>query len=215
MINLCFHGIGTPGRALEPDEGQFWIEPEQFEELLSAAQELPSVDLSFDDGNASDFSIALPALVERGLTASFFVIAGRLGHPGSLRADDVRALAEAGMGIGSHGMRHRPWRSLDEQAVREEFEEAREAIEEATGRPVGQAACPFGAYDRSTLRALKNHAYSRVYTVDRRPSRTDAWLQGRYVIRRSDTPDAVRGFGHDGFPRSLVLAAKTTAKRWR
>ena len=76
MINFCFHGIGTPGRDLEPDEDQFWIGREHFEELLSVAQELPSVELSFDDGNASDFSIALPALVERGLTASFFVISG-------------------------------------------------------------------------------------------------------------------------------------------
>jgi peptidoglycan/xylan/chitin deacetylase (PgdA/CDA1 family) len=215
MINLCFHGIGAPGRELEPDEEQFWIEPERFEDLLTAAQELQDVGLSFDDGNASDFSIALPALAERGLTASFFVISSRLGQPGSLDAEQVRALAEAGMEIGSHGMHHRPWRSLGEVAVREELDEARKTIEEASGRPVEQAACPFGAYDRGTLQALKRHGYTRVYTVDRRPSRASAWLQGRYVIRSDDTPDTVRGFGHDGLPRSLVLAAKTTAKRWR
>jgi peptidoglycan/xylan/chitin deacetylase (PgdA/CDA1 family) len=215
VINLCFHGIGAPGRELEPDEEQFWIEPERFEELLAVAQQLPDVGLSFDDGNASDFSIALPALVERGLAASFFVISGRLGQPGSLAAEQVRALAEAGMEIGSHGLRHRPWRSLGEDAAREELEEARKTIEEAAGHPVEQAACPFGAYDRSALRALKSRGYTRVYTVDRRPSRADAWLQGRYVIRRGDTPDTVRGFGDDGLPRSLVLAAKTTVKRWR
>lgn len=215
MINVCFHGIGTPGRELEPDEDQFWIEPERFEELLAAAQELRHVGLSFDDGNASDFSIALPALVERGLTASFFVISSRLGEPGSLDSEQVRALAEAGMEIGSHGMRHLPWRSLGDDAAREELDEARKTIEDASGRPVEQAACPFGAYDRGTLRALRSHGYTRVYTVDRRPSRPDAWLQSRYVIRRGDTQDIVRGFGHDGLSRSLVLAAKTTAKRWR
>jgi peptidoglycan/xylan/chitin deacetylase (PgdA/CDA1 family) len=215
VINVCFHGIGTPGRELEPDEDQFWIEPERFEELLAAAQELRHVGLSFDDGNASDFSIALPALVERGLTASFFVISSRLGEPGSLDSEQVRALAEAGMEIGSHGMRHLPWRSLGDDAAREELDEARKTIEDASGRPVEQAACPFGAYDRGTLRALRSHGYTRVYTVDRRPSRADAWLQSRYVIRCGDTQDIVRGFGHDGLSRSLVLAAKTTAKRWR
>ena len=45
--------------------------------------------ISFDDGNASDLEIGLPALLERGLTATFFVLAGRLGRPGSLDADEV------------------------------------------------------------------------------------------------------------------------------
>jgi peptidoglycan/xylan/chitin deacetylase (PgdA/CDA1 family) len=215
MINLGFHGIGTPERELEPEEDQYWIEPDRFEELLDVAQEMPSVRLTFDDGNASDLSIALPALVDRGLTASFFVIAGRLGQPGSLAADDVRGLSEAGMTIGTHGLRHRPWRSLDEDGYREELDEARAAIEAAAGAPVEHAACPFGAYDRRALRALKLHGFARVYTVDRRPAQADAWLQGRYVIRQGDTADTVRRFGRDPLPRSLVLAAKTTAKRWR
>jgi len=215
MINLCFHGIGTPGRELEPDEDQYWIDPDRFEELLEVAGEMPSVRITFDDGNASDISIALPALVERGLDASFFVIADRLGKAGSLSVEEVGALADAGMTIGTHGMRHRPWRSLDEEAIREELGDARTAIETASGAPVRHAACPFGAYDRRALRALRKHGFTRVYTVDRRPAHPDAWLQSRYVIRRSDTPETLRRFGRDPLPRALVLAAKTTAKRWR
>ena len=215
MINLCFHGIGTPGRELEPDEDQYWIDPDRFEELLEVAGEMPSVRITFDDGNASDISIALPALVERGLDASFFVIADRLGKAGSLSVEEVGALADARMTIGTHGMRHRPWRSLDEEAIREELGDARTAIETASGAPVRHAACPFGAYDRRALRALRKHGFTRVYTVDRRPAHPDAWLQSRYVIRRSDTPETLRRFGRDPLPRALVLAAKTTAKRWR
>jgi len=215
MINLCFHGIGTPGRELEPDEDQYWIDPDRFEELLEVAGEMPSVRITFDDGNASDISIALPALVERGLDASFFVIADRLGKAGSLSVEEVGALADARMTIGTHGMRHRPWRSLDEEAIREELGDARTAIETASGAPVRHAACPFGAYDRRALRALRKHGFTRVYTVDRRPAHPDAWLQSRYVIQRSDTPETLRRFGRDPLPRALVLAAKTTAKRWR
>ena len=215
MINLCFHGIGTPGRELEPDEDQYWIDPDRFEELLEVAGEMPSVRITFDDGNASDISIALPALVERGLDASFFVIADRLGKAGSLSVEEVGALADAGMTIGTHGMRHRPWRSLDEESIREELGDARTAIETASGAPVRHAACPFGAYDRRALRALRKHGFTRVYTVDRRPAHPDAWLQSRYVIRRSDTANTVRGFGGESAPRKLTLAAKTTVKRWR
>src|SRR3954467_1757965 len=119
IVNLCFHGIGQPDRALEPDEAQYWIDVDQFESLLTEAARNPSIQLSFDDGNASDASVALPALVARGLTATFFVIAGRLGQPGSLTVGDVRALADAGMTIGSHGMHQRAWRSPDAPAVDE------------------------------------------------------------------------------------------------
>jgi peptidoglycan/xylan/chitin deacetylase (PgdA/CDA1 family) len=215
LINLGFHGIGAPGRELEPDEKQYWIDAALFGELLDTAIELPEVRLTFDDGNASDVSVALPMLLERGLTAAFFVIAGRLGQSGSLAADDVRALAEAGMTIGTHGMRHRPWRSLDDNGYREELDEAKELLEEAADARVDQAACPYGAYDRRALRALKQREFRHVYTVDRRAARADAWLQPRYVIRRGDTAATVREFGHDSFPRALVLGAKTTVKRWR
>jgi len=95
MINLCFHGIGAPERELEADEDQFWVEPERFEALLDAAGELEDVCLTFDDGNRSDLSLALPLLRERGLTALFFVVAGRLGEPGSLSADDVEQRGQA------------------------------------------------------------------------------------------------------------------------
>jgi peptidoglycan/xylan/chitin deacetylase (PgdA/CDA1 family) len=215
LINLGFHGIGPPERELEPDEDQYWIDAARFEELLNAALELPEVRLTFDDGNTSDLSVALPMLVERGLTASFFVIAGRLGQPGSLAADDVRALAEAGMTIGTHGMQHRSWRSLDEEGYREELDEAREVLEAAAGARIDEAACPYGAYDRRALRALKRREFRRVYTVDRRTAGPDDWLQARYVIRHSDTANTVRGFGGESAPRKLTLAAKTTVKRWR
>ena len=215
MINLGFHGIGAPERGLEPDEDQYWIDAPRFEELLDTALELPEVRLTFDDGNTSDLSVALPMLVERGLTASFFVIAGWLGQPGSLAADDVRALAEAGMTIGTHGMQHRSWRSLDEEGYREELDEAREVLEAAAGARIDEAACPYGAYDRRALRALKRREFRRVYTVDRRTAGPDDWLQARYVIRRSDTANTVRGFGGESAPRKLTLAAKTTVKRWR
>jgi peptidoglycan/xylan/chitin deacetylase (PgdA/CDA1 family) len=211
MINLCFHGIGAPERELEADEDQFWVEPERFEALLDAAGELEDVRLTFDDGNRSDVAVALPALMERGLTASFFVVAGRLEEPGSLSGDDVGALAGAGMTIGTHGLRHRPWRSLDESGYREELDEARTILASTAGAPIDEAACPFGAYDRRTLRALRKRGYTRVYTVDRRPAAPQDWLQARYVIRRDDTPETLRAFGND----SLLLAAKTAAKRWR
>src|SRR5690349_24348429 len=115
IINICFHGIGTPQRELELGEDRYWISVEMFHAVLDEIRTWPSVRISFDDGNASDLEIGLPALLERGLTAEFYVLASRFGKAGSLSEEATRKLHSAGMTIGTHGMWHRPWRGMDSE----------------------------------------------------------------------------------------------------
>jgi peptidoglycan/xylan/chitin deacetylase (PgdA/CDA1 family) len=191
-VNICFHGIGTPGRELEPGEDTYWVTTDSFLSILDEVASWPSVHLSFDDGNTSDVEIALPALVERGLRAEFFVLAGRLDQPGSLGADDVRALDRAGMTIGNHGQLHQPWRGMDHAALTVELVEARATLAEVVGRPVDRAACPLGRYDRTVLTYARRLGYERVYTSDRRPARAGSWLQPRYSVRSHHTAWSLR-----------------------
>jgi peptidoglycan/xylan/chitin deacetylase (PgdA/CDA1 family) len=213
VVNLCFHGIGAPERDLEPDEDRYWVGEEQFGELLEVAGGEPRIRITFDDGNASDAEIALPALRHAGLSATFFVIAGRIGERGSLSAGQVRELSAAGMTVGNHGLRHRSWRSLDGRALEEELVEARAAIAEAAGRPVKEASCPFGEYDRQVLGALRERGYRRVFTVDEAPADPNSWLQARYTIRSTDTPASLeRILAARNGP---VASLRTAVKRWR
>src|SRR5207342_3607508 len=101
-----------------------------FDQVLDAVVGRPDVQLTFDDGNASDVEIALPSLLERGLSAEFFVLAGLLGEPGRLAADDVRELHGAGMRVGSHGWAHRDWRRIDPSLHAREFSDARQVLAE-------------------------------------------------------------------------------------
>jgi peptidoglycan/xylan/chitin deacetylase (PgdA/CDA1 family) len=218
VINLCFHGVGEPQRPLEPDEHLYWVTEERFEELLGVAADHPNVHITFDDGNASDLTIALPALQRHGLTAEFFVLAGRLDAPGSLSRAGVKALAEAGMGIGSHGMHHRPWPSLGPADLEEELRTAPEILADVTGQRVGRAACPFGAYNRRVLTALRRHGFDRIYTVDEGPAGTKGWLESRYTIRTEDTGAFLEHLALDpsGSPYAAALrAVKGVIKRWR
>jgi peptidoglycan/xylan/chitin deacetylase (PgdA/CDA1 family) len=192
VVNLCFHGIGEPAREPEPGEDVYWISTDLYHRVLDLAADEPQVRISFDDGNASDVEIGLPGLVQRGLTATFFVLAGRLGQPGSLSADDVRALAATGMRIGSHGMDHRPWRGLDDRELDRELIEARDQLSAAAAAPVDQAALPLGRYDRRVLRRVRRLGYAGLHTSDRTWARDDAWLQPRFSLRRGDTVDSVR-----------------------
>src|SRR6478672_13332779 len=147
-VSLCFHGIGVPQRTLETGESRYWISVESFHAVLDSVAGRPSVRISFDDGNVSDVETALPALAARGLKATFFVLAGRLGHSGSLSRDHVRTLVAEGMRVGTHGMDHRPWVGMDDATRRRELVEARDQLRDVTGSPIDEAALPLGRYDR-------------------------------------------------------------------
>ncbi|HET6953723.1 MAG TPA: polysaccharide deacetylase family protein [Acidimicrobiales bacterium] len=192
VVNVCFHGIGIPGRALEPGEDAYWVTEDAFGDILDLLAAHPEVRISFDDGNASDVAIGLPALLARGLRASFFLLAGRVDQPGSVGAAGVRALVEAGMAVGSHGMDHRPWAGLTGPDRDVELRVARERLSACAGVPVDTAACPLGRYDRAVLADLRSLGYRTVYTSDRRRSRAGDWLQHRYSVRAADTPATLR-----------------------
>ena len=171
IVGICFHGIGTPSAGLEPAAHEYFVSADLFLAVLDETAGTPGVRLSFDDGYASDVEVALPALADRGLTATFFPLAGMLGRPGYLDEGGVRALSAAGMTVGSHGMHHRSWRGLDAESEDEELTVARSLIGAAAQAPVTTAACPFGSYDRRVLGTLRRHGYAHVFTSDRRRAR--------------------------------------------
>ncbi|MEH1125117.1 polysaccharide deacetylase family protein [Micromonospora sp. CPCC 206061] len=217
VVNVCFHGVGTPRRELEPGEAVYWVDVDRFRRILDEVATWPSVRISFDDGNASDVEIGLPELAERGLAADFFVVAGRLDQPGSVGVDHVRELRHRGMEIGTHGMWHRSWRGLSATESHEELVAARDRLAEVAGQPVVTAALPLGQYDRTVLAALRRSGYRRVFTSDRRTARRGSWLQPRYSVRQHDTPENLRAEILSGPPlaRRLRATAAGVVKRWR
>lgn len=219
-VALCFHGIGAPGRELEPGEERFWIGREQFEDILRAVHAHPrTVDITFDDANESDFTEALPLLLRLGLSAQFFVITGRLDRPGSLSRREVGAMHAAGMAIGTHGVTHRSWRELAEERMLDaELTGSVQALHEITHSGVTTAALPQGQYDRRVLATLERHGFTRVYSVDEGSSRASSRLRSRYTVINEDSAASVSVIidSPDGPLRDRVLrAAKARIKALR
>jgi peptidoglycan/xylan/chitin deacetylase (PgdA/CDA1 family) len=213
MRNLTFHGIGTPPRPLATGEARVWLTERRFLAVLKAIEGRDDVRITFDDGLRSDVDVALPALLARGMTATFFALAGRLGHPEHLGEDDLRLLRDAGMTVASHGMDHRSWRRLDARGLARELEDARDVLEAASGGRVTWASVPFGDYDRRVLERLRTAGYERVFTSDGGSADDRDWLQARTSVTVADDPRAVSA------PDSLGTAAsrrlKQLVKRWR
>ncbi len=217
---LTFHGLGdeTPPDATAA-ERKVWVPVEWFDAIVGA---LPSrgVTLAFDDGNSSDAEHALEVLTRRGHKARFFVLAERVGSPGYLTERQLGELHEAGMKIGSHGLRHRDWRGCSDGELREELVGSRRALRELLGVEVDEAACPFGSYDRRVLHGLREAGYRKVYTSDGGSARAGAWLSPRNTVHREQTLErwlALATGGAGGAPRwgNPALAGKRLVKRLR
>jgi len=217
VVNLTVHGVGPAPRQLDPDEDGTWVSVDRFERVLDAVTGRDDVVITFDDGNASDVDIALPRLLDRKLTAEFFLPAGLLGQPGRLDYAGVRQLLRAGMSIGSHGWAHVNWRGLDPQRARQEMVEAHRVLDELTGQRVTRVAVPFGSYDRHVLRRLRQAHVTRVYTSDGGRARPGSWLQSRNSLRHDLDAEWIDGVLNSvpPLPARMKKLAARTVKRMR
>jgi peptidoglycan/xylan/chitin deacetylase (PgdA/CDA1 family) len=216
IVTINVHGIGLTDRALEPGEDNTWVSIGQFEQVLDAVAGHDDVRLTFDDGNASDLTIALPRLRERGLTAEFFVLAGLLGERGRLDHDGVRELLGAGMAIGSHGWVHRDWRRITDAEAEQELGEAHRVLSELTEQPVSRVAIPFGSYDRRVLQRLRAARVTRAFTSDGGRANPRSWLQARNSLHHDlDAAWIDRVLRPQPLPARLRNHAARTFKRMR
>jgi len=214
---LNFHGLGPLRPGLSAGERECWLDQSFFEAILDFVRERKDVQITLDDSNESDHAIALPALKARSMRAKFFIVAQRLDQNGYLSTSHLQELASAGMGIGSHGMRHRRWTELNGEGLHEELVEARDRLEQIVGKPVHEAACPFGGYDRRVIGSLRNLGYERIYTSDEGPALEDALIQPRNTIRRTHDLahiQRITSISPSGFKKAL-RDIKLKLKQWR
>src|ERR1044072_1736705 len=150
-------------------------------EYLAARREgrrLParSVVLPFDDGTRNFLTVVAPLLVERGLSATAFVItkcaAEREGfRPGEewALADDymrlswaeVRPLASMpGIEIGSHSHTHMDLTSAAPEEVERELRDSYEAVVEHTGNSRPALAYPYGRGSEDDKQMARAGRYS-------------------------------------------------------
>jgi peptidoglycan/xylan/chitin deacetylase (PgdA/CDA1 family) len=126
------------------------------------------VGLTFDDGYADFTRHALPVLRRYGFGATVFVIAGRLGGDNAwdpegprkrlMDGREVRELAQDGIEIGSHGLRHVRLPAARD-SLAEEVGGSRLILQEITGDPVGGFCYPYGDLDADTVTRVRDMGY--------------------------------------------------------
>ena len=219
---LNFHGLGSVPNTVGAAERPFWCETDHFVSALDSIHALMQstdlrIEITFDDGNASDTEVALPLLRNRDLTASFFVCAGRIGEDGYVDAAAIRELAAAGMGIGSHGWSHVDWRATDDETLAREIDGAREVLAETLAAPVDEVAIPFGSYDRRVLNHLKRSGVGNAFTSDGGRAPRSGWMIPREIYTTAWTADTIPDLVHREPPLTARLRRTLvdTVKRLR
>lgn len=183
---LMLHGIGPVPSHAGNDENPYWVTLGTFAGLIEMVKET-GARLTFDDGNSTDATVALPMLQEAGLKASFFIPTDRIGTHGYVSEDQIRAMHGAGMEIGSHGCAHVRWTQSSDVEVTLDVARSVERLSAIIKAPVRNVAIPYGDCDRRVLAILRKLGIGRVYTSFRGPQTDNAWLVRRDCIKADMT----------------------------
>ncbi len=178
----------------------------------------PGIMLSFDDGHASHTELALPLLVERGLTAVFFVTTGFVNaRPGYCSWQQIERLCQAGMTVGGHGHTHRFLSDLSDTELANELSQSRSLLEDALGRSITQLSFPGGRHDSRSERAARAAGYRVLYGSRvgwlRTGSPAPACVLPRMAVRRGATASQVLAYANAGPTRMLRARLAFELKR--
>jgi peptidoglycan/xylan/chitin deacetylase (PgdA/CDA1 family) len=188
-VMLMYHAVGRPGerasRFIVPirrfERQMAWLDSRGYRimalsELLECRRRhtLPparSVVITFDDGYADNYALALPVLRGRRFPATFFLVSGAVGGTNAWDAGGALAgralmsweqageLLRHGMAVGSHTRSHPVVPDLSPADREGELRGARLDLEQALGRPIATFAYPFGRMDDATATAVEQAGY--------------------------------------------------------
>ncbi len=112
--------------------------------------------LTFDDGPHPLGTPAVLEILARGhVSATFFLVGEQVRRNPAL----VGEIVAGGHGIGLHCDRHRNLLRLTPRQVQADIARAQDAIEGASGRPIGLYRPPYGVLNASALRIAREHGW--------------------------------------------------------
>ena len=192
-------------------------------ELLRLGDDVDAVAITFDDAFANLESCALPHLVERGLTATVFIVTDCVGGTNSwefkanndvpllplLDWPSLARLHEHGFTIASHSRTHGRLTSLAGSEVDDELSASIERVKTELGFEPTLFAYPFGAANASVVDAVSRHFNHGCTTEFRLISDAEnAHLLPRLDMYYFRDPTRLESFGSPAFSRYVRLRAR-------
>lgn len=151
---------GTPGLVMSTLKIELITAAAQVAEVSLDILEMgevnkPGIVLTFDDVDASVYSLAYPQLSSRKMVGTAYMVSDWIGTAGKLTAAQLQDLYAAGWDIGNHSKTHATLTSLTQQQVQDELEACETALE-ALGltRGTKHVAYPSGSANATVWAAM-------------------------------------------------------------
>jgi peptidoglycan/xylan/chitin deacetylase (PgdA/CDA1 family) len=170
----------------------------------------PAAVLTFDDGRLSDYTLALPRLLDAGATATFFLNTSTIESPGYLAWSQIREMRRVGLSFQSHAHDHVYLSRLSPVHLARQLEYSKSLIEDHLGTPVEFLAAPFGDRSRRVVEMALAVGYRAVCTSVTWLARPRRRTVSRIAITAGTTPRELMAFA-SGLPAPFLWRATRAA----
>src|SRR5436190_13928255 len=120
--------------------------------------------LTFDDGGNSGMTVA-EILERNGVRGHFFISTTRIGSPGFLSKDTIRALHQSGHVIGSHTHSHfDPFNRLNPDEMLYEWKTCVEILQDTVGDEIVAGSVPGGKINDNVVSAASKAGLRYIFT---------------------------------------------------
>lgn len=147
------------------------------------------VQLSFDDGGISLYTLIMPILEKYGFKGYFYIATKYIGNEGFLTETMIKEMSDRGHIIGGHSHTHRQrMNDLSYKELFEDWSRCLKILSDITGKPCTVASLPNGFISETILKVLNSLNVKELYTSE--PSEclnmiNGMAVRGRYGIRNT------------------------------
>jgi peptidoglycan/xylan/chitin deacetylase (PgdA/CDA1 family) len=145
-------GLKFPGAALIAGALYFTL----------AEDTTPMVAITFDDGRASVYAHALPAVEEYGWPATMYIPTDFINREGYVSTEQIQNLVVAEWEIGAHGIDHTSFTEMSDIQLFDQLMQPVQVLSEISGQEILSVASPYGQFDEHVLENIEKMYFSHV-----------------------------------------------------
>jgi peptidoglycan/xylan/chitin deacetylase (PgdA/CDA1 family) len=147
--------------------GYHSISMDELTAYVTTGKVLPSkpVVITFDDGYADLYNVAMPLLNRYGFSATAYIVPDFVGRPGYISWGQLNELNE-GFEIGAHTMDHVDLAIQTSAIAWRQIDQSRTVLRQRTGRPVNTFAYPSGRFNAAVAKQVAEAGFSSAVTTN-------------------------------------------------
>lgn len=154
-------------------------------DLLSFTQPIKHVALTFDDGFEGNYTYLFEILKKYNVPVTIY-LSPNIQTIGALTQLQIQEMQASGLvEFGAHTMTHINLTKVDDDTAKREITESRKAVEKLTGVPCLSFAYPYGRYNDSHMKLVKDAGFTTAVTTKKQIvafERSDPYLLPRLSI---------------------------------